>query len=79
MFDAANREKQRQVGQRKKCVSGQTSGSGSFRISDGISVVDGVIPSTSSGQALRVAVLQAERRISRYDTVYATGDPSARW
>ncbi len=33
------------------------------------SLVDGVIPSTSSGQALRLAVLQAERRISRYDAV----------
>jgi hypothetical protein len=33
------------------------------------SLVDSVIPSTSSGQALSVAVLQAERRISRYDTV----------
>src|SRR6266568_5081038 len=41
------------------------------------SLVDGVIPSTSSGQALSVAVLQAERRISRYDAVCHGRSPSA--
>ena len=42
------------------------------------SLVDDVIPSTSSGQALSGAVLQAERRIPA-TTLCATGDPSARW
>jgi hypothetical protein len=42
------------------------------------SLVDGVIPSTSSGQALSVAILPAERRISA-TALCATGDPSARW
>lgn len=52
--------------------------SGQFEILIVSSLVDGVVPSTSSGQALSVAVLQADPRISRYDTVYH-GDPSARW
>src|SRR6266567_9029150 len=51
---------------------------GQFEFLMASSLVDGVIPSTSSGQALSVAVLQAERRacpepdgegISRYDAV----------
>src|SRR5579871_3626281 len=35
-----------------------------FEISDGSTLVDGVIPSTSSGQALSVAVPPEERRIA---------------
>jgi hypothetical protein len=42
------------------------------------SLVDCVIPSTGSGQALSVAVFQAERRISA-TTLSAAEDPSARW
>ncbi len=42
---------------------------GQFEFLMASSLVDGVIPSTGSGQALSVAVLQAERRISRYDAV----------
>src|SRR5579871_3738654 len=41
------------------------------------SLVDGVFPSTASGQALSVAVRQAERSIFA-TTLSATGDPSAR-
>src|SRR5271168_1218584 len=50
------------------------------------SLVDGVIPSTGSGQALSVDVLQAERRACpepdgegiSATTLRATGDPSLR-
>jgi hypothetical protein len=40
---------------------------GRFEFLRASSLVDGVVPATSSGQALSVVVVQAERRISRYD------------
>ena len=51
---------------------------GQFEFLMASSLVDGVIPSTGSGQALSVAVLQAERRISRYDAVWEIPRPAGK-